>query len=89
MTADADLAGGDVGDQVVAVLDLASVDRDDDVARLDAGLGRAAVRRDTELTITPPFAKPYIRLTAEDGAAWKLMPMEPRTTLCSGPISML
>ena len=37
----ADLAGGDVFDQVVAVLDRAAVDGDDDVAGLEASLGGA------------------------------------------------
>ncbi len=43
----------------------------------------------TVLTITPPLAKPYWRLTAEGIDGWKLIPMEPRVTLWSGPMSML
>ena len=39
-------ARGDVGHHVVAVLDGAAVDGDDDVVRLQAGLGSAAARYD-------------------------------------------
>ena len=36
-------AGGDVVDEVIAVLDLVSADRGEDVVGLEAGLGSAAV----------------------------------------------
>ena len=40
-----DLAGGDVGYEVVAVLDLTTVDANNDVLGLYSSLGRTAVRR--------------------------------------------
>ena len=84
-----DLAGGDVGDQLVAVLDVLAVDGDDDVAGLNASLGGAAVRGDG---VDQHAAVGEAVDAADRGGLrrlWKLMPMEPRTTLCSGPMSML
>ena len=60
-----DVAGGDVVDEVVAILDGASVDGDDDVLGLETGLGGAATFGVTTETMTP-FLKPYTRPTAED-----------------------
>ena len=83
----ADFTGGDVGHEVVAVLDVAAIDGDDDIAGLKPSLAAPPVG-ETVLTMTP-LEKPYMRPTAELRSGWKLMPMEPRTTLCSGPMSML
>ena len=80
-TGGADFTGGDVRDQCIAVLHWLPVDGDDDVEGLDSGLGSRAVGWPHFVDQHAAIGEAVFTANCVGERSWKLMPMEPRTTL--------